>query len=160
MVGGQKNIRIVVRDNKAAAASVTAILITSQCVEHQLFFDLFVMITIQPVRTLQIQNGFCCIRRYCVTVSLTKHSAESCISNLLPHVRICMFMYLHGQLIVSRKCHICVCVCLCFRWVKAVPSIFMSGSPAALISSVQLCGYVLSPQHRSRLTGNTEPVCI
>lgn len=144
MVGGQKNIRIVVRDNKAAAASVTAILITSQCVEHQLFFDLFVMITIQPVRTLQIQNGFCCIRRYCVTVSLTKHSAESCISNLLPHVRICIYMGCSLFLESATS----VCVCLCFRWVKAVPSIFMSGSPAALISSVQLCGYVLSPQHR------------
>lgn len=165
MVGGTKktknqDIQMVVRDNKAVVAPVTAILITSQCVEHQLFFDPFVMISIQPVRTLQIQNGFCRISRYCVTVSLTKHPAESCISNLLPHVRICLTVSTWAAYCFSKVPYLCVCV----RWVKEVSevvfSIFMSGSRVVLISSVQLCGSVLSPQHRSRLTGSPEPVCI
>lgn len=86
-----EDYRAGVRENQAAAlqAPVNPILITSQCVEHQLFFDPFVMISIQPVRTVPIQNGFCRISRYCVTVCLTKHSLESCISNSLPHVCMC-----------------------------------------------------------------------
>lgn len=110
MVGGEKkdqdeDIKIVVA--AALQAPVIAIVITSQCVEHQLFFDPFVMISIQPVRTPLIQNGFCRISRYGVTVSFTKPSPGSCVSNLLPHVEMCVTV--RGPLIVSRKRHICVC---------------------------------------------------
>lgn len=86
-----EDYRAEVRENQVAAlqAPVIPILITSQCVERQLFFDPFVMISIQPVRTVPIQNGFCRISRYCVTACLTKHSPESCISNSLPHLCMC-----------------------------------------------------------------------
>lgn len=81
-----------VRINQPAVlqAPVIASVITSQCVEHRLFFDPFVMISIQSVRTPRIQNGFCRISRYCVTVSLAKHSLESCISSFLPHMCVCV----------------------------------------------------------------------
>lgn len=69
MVGQKKDqdedIKIVARGNRAAAlqAPVIAIVITSQCVGRQLFFDPYVMISIQPVRAPLIQNGFCRISR-------------------------------------------------------------------------------------------------
>lgn len=47
-----EDIKAVVRENQAAAlqACVFAAVITSQSVGHQLFFDPFVMISMQPVR--------------------------------------------------------------------------------------------------------------
>lgn len=134
---------MVVRDNKAAAAPVTAILITSKCVEHQLFFDPFVMISIQPVRTLQIQNSFCRISRYCVTVSLTKHSAESCISNLLPHVRICLTVSTWAAYCFSKVPYLCVCVSdgwrRCVRWSFPYSWVAAGWFLSAPFSFVALC---------------------
>lgn len=120
MVGGKQekknyqdeDIKIAVRENHAAAlqAPVIAIVITSQCVEHQLFFDPFVMISIQLVKTPRIQNGFCRISRYSVNVS--QSTLQRAVSATSYHTSMCVYQCLHALFIVSQKVsHLGVCVC-------------------------------------------------
>lgn len=133
------------------------LLITSECVGHQLSSDLFGIISIQPDRAPLLHDGFCRISRCGVTV----HSPESCISSLAPHVHVCGTVSTLSAHCFSPAPHLCMCVRVCeCDGSEAVRSIFMNSSRAVLISSVQLCGSVLSPQHCSRLTGSTEPPCV
>lgn len=98
-----EDYRAGVRENQAAAlqAPVNPILITSQCVEHQLFFDPFVMISIQPVRTVPIQNGFCRISRYCVSGELYQQLVTT-------HVHVCNSICTGRSLFLESAIFLCV----------------------------------------------------
>lgn len=103
---------MVVRDNKAAAAPVTAILITSKCVEHQLFFDPFVMISIQPVRTLQIQKWLLSHKQIlCHCLSHETFCRE--LYQQLVTTRAYMFNSIYMGCLLFLESAISVCVCVC-----------------------------------------------
>lgn len=103
------------------------------------------MITIRPVRILQVQNGSCHMKRYTFT-HLHGAPLATCY-----HMCACMFNSIHTGAVSTCE--------MGEGGSEGVGSIFMSSNPVLLISTVQLCDSALSPQHVNGGTGSTKPEC-
>lgn len=124
--GKKKNIRIVVRDYRAAAAP------PSQCMEQQLFFDPFVMVSMQPGTAwlLSHEQAPC-------------HRQSVCIRSLSAHVHMPVHIqqHLHGPASVASVGW--------FHIHERQPGGFLS-APFSFVGSS------LSPHRRSPLTASAE----